>query len=123
LKPQASVAPLSLHTASSTTAVQSTAHTTSSSKAVVIPGKPVTKKQVKTKVKAKDINNDSLYGFLDEDKAVEREVALSSPIKGRQRLSSMVSNVLMLRNSVLLKEHQAIVKIKPTLPLPEWTSK
>ena len=82
------VAPSSVHTASTTTAVRSTARTTSSSNAVVVPTKHVATKEIKSK----DMDHD----FWDENEAAEREAALSSPIKGKQRLSSAVSNVLMV---------------------------
>jgi hypothetical protein len=75
-------------TSSSTTAVR---RTTTSSSAVVTQAVPITKPLKKrTKFEPKAVTN--LAAFLDEpeDESAEREAALSSPIKGNQRLTSKV---------------------------------
>ena len=74
-------------TASSTTAV-SARRTTFTSNAVVIP----TKSDVQHRKQAKTEPPPNT-AFLEEDEGVEREAALSSPIKGGQRLSNEVRHV------------------------------
>jgi hypothetical protein len=71
-----------LGTASSTTAV-SVICTTMSSSAVV---KPSTTRPLKTKAKTEHVEAHSATStFLEEDESAERDVALSSLIKGKQR--------------------------------------
>lgn len=47
------------------------------------------------RAKSGRIDDDAaVAGFFEEDEAEEREAALSSPVKGRQRLTSKVSHFL-----------------------------
>jgi hypothetical protein len=84
-------------TASSTTAV-SAHRTTFTSNAVVIP----TKSDVQRRKQAKTEPPPNNTTFLEEDEGVEREAALSSPIKGGQRLSNEVCHCSGLRFIVLI---------------------
>jgi hypothetical protein len=79
-----------IYTDTSKTAVSTASRITSKSNAVLVPAKHSAPKK---HVKVEPLDNDTeFYGFLEgEDDTEEREVALSSPIKGNQRLSSTVS--------------------------------
>jgi hypothetical protein len=82
-------------TGTSTTVVSAIRRTTTSSSAVVtVPTVPTTtkplKKKAKLEPKAVTVTNSAVATFLDEDESVERDAALSSPIKGNQRLTSKV---------------------------------
>lgn len=72
----------------SPTMVNNLKRTTSSSNAVVISSK--------SKISDQESNHhhaEPSHGFLEENEYEEREAALSSPIKGGQRLSSKVSYI------------------------------
>jgi hypothetical protein len=75
-------------TGSSTTAVRTDRNTTSSH-AIVTLAVPTTKKKAEPKLEAV---NSSVSVFLDEpeDESAEREAALTSPIKGKKRLTTKV---------------------------------
>jgi hypothetical protein len=73
-------------TVTSTTLVHRT--TTSSSAVVSAPTtKPLKKK---AKLERKAVPDSPGSAFLDEDESAERDAALSSPLKGNQRLTSKV---------------------------------
>lgn len=75
-------------TSSSTTAVR---RTTTSSSAVVTRAVPITKPlKKKAKLEPKAVTNSAAFLDEPEDESAEREAALSSPIKGNQRLTSKV---------------------------------
>ena len=81
-----SKAPVGTGTATSTTAFR-VERTTTSSSAVVTQAVP-TKKKAKSKPVTVDL---AVSAFLDdEDETAERDAARTSPIKGRQRLTSKV---------------------------------
>jgi hypothetical protein len=74
-------------TVTSTTAVSAIRTTTSSSAVIAVP----TTKPLKKKAKLDpEETNSATPAFLDEDESAERDAALSSPIKGNQRLTSKV---------------------------------
>lgn len=82
-----------LATARTGGSIVSVPRTTTSSNAVVISAKHnAPKKQIETQSLDEDAAS---CGFL-EDEREEREAALSSPIKGKQRLNSKVSHILVL---------------------------
>ena len=72
--------------ATSTTAV-SIRTTTSSSAVVTAPTFKPSKKKAKLEPEAVNL---TVSAFLEEDESAERDAALSSPIKGKQRLTSKV---------------------------------
>ena len=73
-------------TATSTTAV-CTDRTTTSSSAVVAQAAPTTKRKAKLEPGAV---NSAVSAFIDEDESAEREAAITSPIKGKKRLTTKV---------------------------------
>jgi hypothetical protein len=75
-------------TATSTTAI-ATNRTTTSSRAIVAQTAPTTKK-VETEPETEPGLNLAVSAFLDDDESVERDAALTSPIKGKKRLSNKV---------------------------------
>jgi hypothetical protein len=74
-------------TATTTTAVH-TNRTTTSSSAVVVHAGLTTKKKAKLEPEAGN------SAFLDEDESAERDAALTSPIKGKKRLTTKVQSPL-----------------------------
>lgn len=77
-------------TSSSTTAI---CRTTTSSSAVITQSVPITKplkKSLRAKHEPKEVTNSAAFLDEPENESGEREAALSSPIKGNQRLSSKV---------------------------------
>ena len=93
-----SKAPCLVSTATSTTAVATSQITASNAAVVVKPQMKKIKPQAKkVKPEPQEINLMTI-GILEEDKAVEHDVALSSTIKGGQRLSSMVHFLLLYYN-------------------------
>jgi hypothetical protein len=74
-------------TATSSTVVR-TDRTTASSTAVVAQRGLTTKKKAKHEPEADNVV--AVATFLDEDESVERDAALASPIKGKNRLTSKV---------------------------------
>jgi hypothetical protein len=75
-----------LGTATSTTAIHTDRTTTSSSAIVAYTGL-TTKKKAKLEPEA--VSNSAAV-FLDEDESAERDAALTSPIKGKKRLTMKV---------------------------------
>ena len=73
----------SFRTATSTTAIRTT--TTSAAVVTAPTAKPL--KKVKLGPKA---DGPTVSAFLEEDESAERDAAISSPIKGKKRLSSKV---------------------------------
>ena len=82
--------PATILTDTSRTAISTTPRTTSKSNAVLVPKR---RSAPKKQVEVEPLDNDTeLYGFSEgEDDTKEREAALSSPVKGNQRLSTKVS--------------------------------
>ena len=72
-----------LSTATSSTAIR----TTASSSAVVSQAASTTQKKAKLDSGAVKV---SISAFLDEDESPERDAAITSPIKGKKRLTSRV---------------------------------
>jgi hypothetical protein len=73
-------------TATSTTVIR-TDRTTTSSSAVVAHAGLTIKKKAKLEPEA---GNVAVSAFLDEDESAERDAALTSPIKGKKRLTTKV---------------------------------
>lgn len=77
--------------------------TSSSSTAIIRKTVPLPKKKIPSVTKKRDENEDMEFegpkeedagygGFADEDESAERQAALSSPVKGKQTLTSKVRN-------------------------------
>lgn len=80
--------PNSAHAGSSKSSSVPSKRTTSSTSALVVTHPQPERKKIKL-----DNHNLTTSGFLEEDEAVEREAAISSPVKGGQRLNSKVCHV------------------------------
>ena len=78
-------------TATSSTAIR-TDRTTSTSSAVVAHAAPTSKKNAKLEQGGVK----SFSAFLDEDESAERDAALTSPIKGKKRLTTKVCCQVMI---------------------------
>ena len=93
----------------------SSARITASSKAVVVN----TEDKIAPKIIKSEhpIDIDISSDFLEGDETEERKAALSSPIKGKQRLTNAVRPVPY--HPTALTAQQAIVKIENVLPPPK----
>ena len=98
-------------TSRATTCV-ATSRTTASSNAVVV----AVENNVVTKKEPTSDDNMSC-GFLEEDETEERDAALSSPIKGKKRLTNAVSHMPYCHT--VLTTQQGIVKIEDASQPPK----
>jgi hypothetical protein len=108
--------PSSAHVGSSKSSVPSK-RTTSSTSAIVKTDSTLLQPERK---KIKLDNHDlTTSGFLEDedDETIEREAAISSPVKGNQRLNSKVCHIS--HHDQILTCRQTIVKVENLSPLPK----
>jgi hypothetical protein len=112
----------SAYAGSSKSSIPSSKRTTSSTSAVVRNAELLSNTRLQPEKKKRKSENHDLTtsGFLEEDEAVEREAAISSPVKGNQRLNSKVRNDISHHDrDRMLTCPQAIVKVENLSPLPK----